>query len=96
MSKANGKGTAAATRDRAARKIAIANYRAELANAVEDAYDDGCHGVVGIAAEEKLLNSLISDYLAAMKGKKVKECIRREPTPRGVYVNSPEWNDIPR
>lgn len=78
-------------KDKDARKAAIKNWFENRSDAQNDSYDGGGHGVTGVGGEEELLNSLIDDYLKFRGGGgEVRK--RRPPTPKGRYVNKPEWN----
>ena len=79
--------------DKKARKMAIEDFIKKRGDMIADSRLDGCHGVIGLANDRKILNELITDYLEyRKKGSNKKPYVSHLTESYGCYPNKPEWN----
>lgn len=77
----------------AAANKAIANYFMRLDNAETASREAGCYGIIGRETVRGMLRGMLHEFTDLKSGNPVKIVTREKPTPRGRYVNKPEWNN---
>lgn len=73
-------------------KLVMDNFYVRLEESKQYSQERGGHGIIGDDSWQSIVGHVIDDYEKLMVGKPIHTLKRVEPSPKGKYVNSPQWN----